>query len=47
MNVFRKLRARLKLLITWLYLFKRDVYELFLINAAMQSPRREDHQFVR
>ncbi|KAL9961986.1 hypothetical protein ACROYT_G031037 [Oculina patagonica] len=26
---------------------QRDVYELFLINAAMQSQRKEDHQFVR
>ncbi|XP_020625456.1 tetratricopeptide repeat protein 38-like [Orbicella faveolata] len=26
---------------------QRDVYELFLINAAMQSQRKEDHQYVR
>lgn len=26
---------------------QRDVYELFLIHAAMQSPRKQDHQFVR
>ena len=27
--------------------FQRDVYELFLINAAMHSHRREDQTFVR
>ncbi|XP_022806055.1 tetratricopeptide repeat protein 38-like [Stylophora pistillata] len=26
---------------------QRDVYELFLINAAMHSQRKEDHQFAR
>lgn len=26
---------------------QRDVYELFLIQSALQSPRKEDHQFVR
>lgn len=26
---------------------QRDVFELFLINASLQSPRKQDHHFVR